>query len=262
MSPAAIHEAASPARTTKRTAALLSVCAAAAMTLLKLLTGILTGSLGMLSESAHSGIDLIASAITLFSVQAADRPADEDHNYGHGKIESLSAFVETGIMLASSVWIVYQSCARIAHRGHELEIPLTIWPFLVLLLSILVDFARSRSLRKVAAQQHSEALAADAVHFGTDLWASTAVLLGLCATKIGEIFHLPVLELADPVAALIVAAIIVKVSWHLAHRTADSLLDATPKPAASSSTILARSPVSWPSTACARDDRVPATSPI
>jgi cation diffusion facilitator family transporter len=204
------------------------VCAAAVVTLLKLLTGLLTGSLGMLSEAAHSGIDLIASAITLFSVQAADRPADDEHNYGHGKIESLSAFVETGLMLASSVWIIYQSAERIAHRGEALELPLSIWPFAVLLLSILVDYTRSRSLRRIAAEQHSEALAADAVHFGTDLWASTAVLLGLCATKLGELLHRPALELADPVAALIVAAIILKVSWQLAHRTADALLDATP----------------------------------
>jgi len=231
MSPAALDDKptapAQPAAV-KRTAALLSVVAAAVITLLKLLTGVLTGSLGMLSESAHSGIDLIAAAITLFSIQAADRPADEDHPYGHGKIESLSAFVETGLMLASSVWIVYEAIHRIAHRGRQLELPLTVWPFAVLILSIAVDFARSRSLRRVAAEQHSEALAADAVHFGTDLWASIAVLIGLCATKLGEILHRPALELADPIAALLVAAIILKVSWRLAHRTADNLLDATP----------------------------------
>src|SRR5579863_824428 len=121
MSAAALHEARthrdSQRAAAKRTAALLSVCAAAAITLLKLLTGILTGSLGMLSEAAHSAIDLIAAAITLFSVQAADRPADEDHSYGHGKIESLSAFVETGLMLASSIWIIYEAVDRIIHRG-------------------------------------------------------------------------------------------------------------------------------------------------
>jgi cation diffusion facilitator family transporter len=211
----------------KRTAALLSLCAAAAITLLKLLTGLLTGSLGMLSEAAHSGIDLIAAAITLFSVQAADRPADDDHNYGHGKIESLSAFVETGLMLASSVWIIYEALSRILHREHLL-LPLSIWPFLVLLLSILVDYTRSKSLRKVANEHRSDALAADAVHFGTDLWASTAVLIGLSATKLGELIHQPRLELADPLAALVVAAIILRVSWKLAHRTAETLLDATP----------------------------------
>ena len=232
MSPAAVHDPPStpPAQSgsrPKRTAALLSVIAAFVITMLKLLTGILTGSLGMLSESAHSGIDLIAAAITLFSVRVSDRPADDEHNYGHGKIESLSAFVETGLMLASSVWIVYESVSRILHPG-QLDLRLSIWPFLVLLLSVVVDFTRSRSLRRIAAQQNSEALAADAVHFGTDLWASVAVLLGLCATKLGETYRIPQLELADPVAALVVAAIILKVSWSLAHRTADTLLDATP----------------------------------
>ena len=211
----------------KHSAALLSVLAASAITFLKLFTGILTGSLGMLSEAAHSAIDLVAAAITLFSVHAADRPADEEHNYGHGKIESLSAFLETGLMLASSAWIIFEAVSRILHRNH-LALPLSIWPFLVLLLSIAVDYTRSRNLRKVAEEQHSDALAADAIHFGTDLWASLAVLLGLAATKFGERFHLTSLELADPIAALIVASIIIRVSWSLARRTADTLLDATP----------------------------------
>ena len=211
----------------KHSAALLSVLAAFGLTSIKLLTGVLTGSLGMLSEAAHSAIDLVAATITLFSVHAADRPADDEHNYGHGKIESLSAFLETGLMLASSVWIIFEAVSRILHR-HHLALPLSIWPFLVLLLSISVDYTRSRNLRKVAKEQHSDALAADAVHFGTDLWASLAVLLGLAATKCGERFHLSSLELADPIAALIVAGIIIRVSWSLARRTADTLLDATP----------------------------------
>jgi cation diffusion facilitator family transporter len=230
MSPAALqdHTTSQKSHDAKRSAALLSVCAAAAITLLKILTGVLTGSLGMLSEAAHSGIDLVASGITLFSVQAADRPADDEHNYGHGKIESLSAFFETGLMLVSSIWIVYAAVSRILHRGHQLELPLTVWPFLVLVLSMLVDYTRSRSLQRVANEQHSDALAADAAHFGTDLWASAAVLLGLCATKVGELLHRSWLELADPIAALVVAGIILAVSWRLAHRTAETLLDATP----------------------------------
>jgi cation diffusion facilitator family transporter len=211
----------------KSSAALFSVVAAALITLLKLVTGLLTGSLGMLSEAAHSGIDLIASAITLYSVRAADRPADEDHNYGHGKIESLSAFVETGLMLASSFWIIYEALHRILFHNH-LSLPLSVWPFLVLMISVGVDFARSRSLRRIAAETRSEALAADAAHFGTDIWASLAVLLGLAATALGERFSITQLELADPVAALLVAAIILSVSWRLARHTVDTLLDATP----------------------------------
>ncbi len=182
----------------------------------------------MISESAHSGIDMIAAAITLLSVRAADRPADEDHNYGHGKIESLSAFVETGLMLASSIWIVYEAVHRILFRGHQLDLRLSVWPFVILLLSMAVDYSRSRALRKVASEVNSEALAADAVHFATDIWASLAVLLGLCATALGERLHYPRLQLADPVAALLVAIIILHVSWSLARRTLDSLIDATP----------------------------------
>ena len=227
MSLAATQPTESTPAHSKNSAALFSVIAAACITLLKLVTGILTGSLGMLSESAHSGIDLIAAAITLFSVRAADRPADDDHNYGHGKIESLSAFVETGLMLASSVWIIYEAIHRLLfHNG--LTLPISVWPFLVLSLSIVVDFTRSRSLRKIADDTQSEALAADAVHFGTDIWSSVAVLLGLAATALGERFHIPRLELADPIAALIVAAIILSVSWRLARHTVDTLLDATP----------------------------------
>jgi cation diffusion facilitator family transporter len=223
---AAVRQPATP-HAAKRGAALFSVAAAAVITLLKLLTGLLTGSLGMLSEAAHSTIDLIAAAITLFSVQVADRPADEDHNYGHGKVESLSAFVETGLMLASSLWIIYEAVHRILFRNH-LALPLNVWPFLVLGLSILVDFSRSRTLRRIAAEHHSDALAADAIHFSTDIWSSAAVLLGLAATALGERLHVPGLELADPCAALLVAAIILRVSWRLARQTMDTLLDATP----------------------------------
>ena len=211
----------------KRSAALLSVLAAALITGLKLVTGFLTGSLGMLSEGAHSGIDLVAAAITLFSVQVADRPADEDHNYGHGKVESLSAFVETGLMLVSSVWIVYEAVHRIVF-GNGLDLRFSVWPFLVLGLSIVVDFTRARNLRKIAAESRSDALAADAVHFGTDIWSSAAVLVGLAATALGERFQVKALELADPVAALVVSAVIFKVTYHLARQTAETLLDATP----------------------------------
>ena len=211
----------------KYSAALLSVIAAAVITALKLLTGVLTGSLGMLSEGAHSGIDLIAAAITLFSVQVADRPADEEHNYGHGKVESLSAFVQTGLMLTSSIWIVYEAFHRILFHN-RLALPLTIWPFLVLLLSIVVDYTRARNLKRIASQYRSDALGADAVHFSTDIWSSVAVLLGLTATVIGERFHIPAMEIADPIAALVVSGIILRVTWTLARRTAETLLDATP----------------------------------
>ena len=215
------------ASSAKRSAALFSVLAALVITVLKLLTGLLTGSLGMLSEAAHSSIDLVAATITLFSVRVADLPADEDHNYGHGKVESLSAFVETVLMLASSMWIITEAVRRLLLREH-LSLSLSPWPFFVLLLSIAVDFSRARKLHQTARVHQSLALEADAVHFSTDIWSSTAVLLGLSATWLGERLHLSGLESADPIAALAVSAIILRVTWRLARQTIDNLLDATP----------------------------------
>ncbi len=227
MSPTATPEQAATPHSAKRSAALFSVLAAFGVTLLKLLTGLLTGSLGMLSEAAHSGIDLIAAAITFLSVQVSDRPADADHTYGHGKIESLSAGIESVLMLGSCVWILTEAIRRIIHREH-LSLNFSIWPFAVLLLSITVDYTRSRKLKRIAAETKSEALEADAIHFRTDIWSSLAVLLGLAATYAGEHLHIPALELADPVAAIIVAGVILHVTWNLARRTVDALTDATP----------------------------------
>src|SRR5215813_14141753 len=128
MSLTAIPDNASQTHEEKRSAALFSVLAAFVITLLKFLTGVLTGSLGMLSEAAHSTVDLVAAGITFFSVQAADRPPDDTHNYGHGKIESLSAFIEAGIMLASCIWIVTEAVRRIVFR-ERLSLSMSIWPF-------------------------------------------------------------------------------------------------------------------------------------
>ncbi|HLI76651.1 MAG TPA: cation diffusion facilitator family transporter [Acidobacteriaceae bacterium] len=211
----------------KTSAALSSVLAALGITLLKLITGLLTGSLGMLSEAAHSGVDLIAATLTLFTVRVSDRPADEEHNYGHGKLENISAGVEIILMTASAVWVAWEAIHRIRHHA-DLMLHFSIWPFFVLLLSIAVDVTRARTLRRVADEQRSEALAADAAHFGTDIWSSAAVLLGLLATYIGDHFSVPALQFADPIAALIVTAIILSVAGRLSHRTLDALLDATP----------------------------------
>jgi cation diffusion facilitator family transporter len=221
------QEGSSQPHAAKRSAALFSIFAAAGVTLLKFVTGLLTGSLGMLSESAPSGIDLIASAITLFSVEVSDRPADDGHNYGHGKIESLSAFVETFIMLASCVWLVGEAIHRIASRNH-LALKPSALPFAVLLISIGVDFTRSRTLGRIAREHRSEALAADSAHFATDMWASLAVMVGLAAAFAGERYALPWLEYADPLAAIAVSGVILRVSWRIARQTIDALLDATP----------------------------------
>jgi cation diffusion facilitator family transporter len=211
----------------KRSAAIVSLLAAIGMVALKLAAGLFTGSLALLSEAAHSGLDLIASGITLFSVQISDRPADEDHNYGHGKIESLSAFVEVFLMLVSCVWIVTEALQRIF--VHRVELTLPLWAFAIPLVAITVDTLRSRSLLRVARRHGSPALEADAVHFRTDIWSSIAVLLGLIATWAGARFSIPRLQLADPLAALIVSCIILRACQKLARHTIDALLDSTPK---------------------------------
>lgn len=210
----------------KTGAALLSVFAACAMTFLKVVTGVLTGSLGMLSDAAHSAIDLLGAGLTLFSVRISGKPADEDHTYGHGKIENLSAFVETGLMVLSCIWIAYEAVDRIFF--HPIEIKLSPWPFAVLLVSIAVDLWRSRQLRKIARLHGSAALEADAAHFASDIWATLAVLLGLSAARIGELLRLPWLRYADPVAAIAVSALIARFSWDLASKTIEVLLDSAP----------------------------------
>ncbi|MDE1176044.1 MAG: cation-efflux pump [Edaphobacter sp.] len=230
MSYTTIPESPTATNAAKRSAALFSVLAAFGITVLKFLTGWLTGSLGMLSEAAHSTVDLVAAGITLFSVQVSDRPADDTHNYGHGKVESLSAFIECVLMLGSCVWIVTEAVRRILLR-ERLTLTFSIWPFAVLLLSILVDYTRARKLHKTAKEHASLALEADAIHFSTDIWSSAAVLVGLLATFIGKRWGIQGLELADPIAALVVSGIILKVVWQLGRKTVDALLDATPEDA-------------------------------
>ncbi len=207
----------------KRWAAVLSVTAASVMAILKLVVGLLTGSLGMLSDAAHSGIDLAGAILTLLSVRVSDKPADENHPYGHAKVENLSAFIETFLMLASSVWITAEAIVRIFIKPVSLRY--SFWPLLVLALSMAVDFWRSRQLRSVAARYQSEALAADAFHFSSDIWSSVAVFVGLCAAWSGSILNIRWLRFADPVAAIIVAILILHFGWRLAWRTVGALTD-------------------------------------
>jgi cation diffusion facilitator family transporter len=209
----------------KQSAALLSVVAACVMTALKFIAGFLTGSLGMLSESAHSALDLIGSALTYFSVRISGKPADEDHTYGHGKIENLSAFAETFLMAASCIWIVTEAVTRIAH---PVALKFSPWPFAVLLLSIGVDYTRSRKLARIAKESESQALEADALHFRSDIWSSLAVIAGLAGTYLGVYLHVPWLRYADPATAIFVSGIIFRISWKLAGKTAEVLLDAAP----------------------------------
>lgn len=210
----------------KRAVALNSIFAAVAITGLKVVVGITTGSLGILSEAAHSGLDLVAAAVTYFSVRVSDLPADANHQYGHGKVENFSAFIETGLLLATCVWIVYEATKRLFF--HSVEIEPSGWAFLVMGISIAVDVWRSRRLKRVADKYNSQALLADALHFSTDIWSSAVVILGLILVLAGRTYSIPWLAKADPIAALIVACIVVYVSWRLARQTIDALLDGAP----------------------------------
>ena len=213
-------------RTEKRSVARNSVLAAVCITALKIVVGFATGSLGLISEAAHSGLDLIAAVITFFSVGVSDKPADADHQYGHGKVENFSAFIETGLLLVTCVWIVAEAMRRLFF--HHVVIEPSIAAFTVLLLSMAVDFWRSRALGKTALRYDSQALEADALHFTTDIWSSGVVLVGLALVWAGHHFGIPGLRVADPVAALVVAGVIMYVSSRLARQTVDALLDAAP----------------------------------
>jgi cation diffusion facilitator family transporter len=210
----------------KRRVALNSVYVAVFITTLKLAVGFSTGSLGILSEAAHSALDFLAALITYFSVRVSDRPADADHQYGHGKVENFSAFIETGLLLLTCLWIVWEAIRRLLY--HDVHIEPTIAAFVVMFLSMGLDYWRSRRLSRIAAKYESQALEADALHFSTDILSSFVVIIGLALVWVGDKYSLPSLVIADPIAALIVAGVVVYVSSRLARQTIDALLDAAP----------------------------------
>ncbi len=206
--------------------ALSSVLAAVLLTAMKLIVGILTGSLGILSEAAHSALDLAAAGMTFFAVRISGRPADQDHTYGHGKIENLSALFETVLLLVTCAWIVYEAIQRLFLKTVEVEA--TLWAFLVMGVSIVIDFGRSRALGRAARKYNSQALEADALHFSTDIWSSSVVIVGLALVRLSDVTGLSWLAKADTVAAIGVAGIVTYVSLQLGRRTVAALLDAVP----------------------------------
>ncbi|MCL5072162.1 MAG: cation diffusion facilitator family transporter [Actinobacteria bacterium] len=209
-------------------AALTSVIAAIALTAIKIVVGMFTGSLGILAEAAHSGLDLIAAIMTLLAIRISDRPADPEHHYGHGKFENLSALFETLLLLGTCVWIIYEAVQRLFFKPVELDV--SIWAFIIMAISIIVDISRSRVLYRVAKKYKSQALEADGLHFSTDIWSSSVVIIGLFGVKLSEWFpKLEFLHHADAVAALAVAMIVVLVSVRLGMRTIHTLLDTAPK---------------------------------
>ena len=190
----------------KNRIALVSVLAALLLTGTKVVVGFWTGSLGILAEALHSGLDLMAALVTLWAVRASSRPADNEHAYGHGKIENLSALFETLLLFATSAWIIKEAIERLFFRAHS----------------------RSRALLRVAKKYDSQALEADALHFATDIWSSGVVLLGLCGVLVAHAFEIPWLAKADAVAALGVALVVVLVSVRLGKKSVNDLLDTVP----------------------------------
>src|SRR6201984_1380126 len=168
-----------PARETteKRQAALLSVGSALLLVSMKTFLVIRTGSLGVLSEALHSGLDLIAAVITLLSVRLSDEPADERHPYGHGKFENFSAFVETGLLLLPALYVIYEAFDRLFF--HVVHIQPSITAIAILFVALSIDITRAKKLSRVAKKYTSEALEADALHFSTDVWSTIVVIAGI-----------------------------------------------------------------------------------
>ena len=204
----------------KEKVALGSIAASAGLTLAKGVVGFLTGSLAILSEAAHSLIDFGATVMTYFAVRISGKPADEEHHYGHGKIESVSALAETALLFVLSGVVIWEALSRLlSNQGHAVEA--TIAAFAVIVVSVVVDFFRARLLYRVAGETASEALEADALHFGSDMWSSLAVLVGLGGVAFGY-------QWADSAAALVVAVFVCFAGWRLGRRTIDTLTDTAP----------------------------------
>lgn len=212
----------------KRSVALISLGAAIGLTGFKLVIGVLTGSLGILAEAAHSGLDLVAAAATYIAVRISSKPPDQTHHYGHGKVENLSALFETGLLLITCAWIIYAAVERLIFKTVEVEV--TFWSFAVMATSIVIDVTRSRALYRAAKQYGSQALEADALHFQTDIWSSAVVILGLICVKINELMPgAAFLKQADTIAALGVALLVITITSRLGFRSVHALLDGAPE---------------------------------
>ncbi|MCU7496013.1 MAG: cation transporter [Ignavibacteria bacterium] len=204
----------------KKRVASSSLIAAVFLTSFKLVVGISTNSLGILSEAAHSGLDLVAALVTYIAIRMSSKPADEEHHFGHGKMENISALFETVLLLITCFWIISEVIKRLT--GAQMEVEVNFWSFLVILTSMGIDISRSNSLRRIAKKYKSQALEADALHFSSDIFSSGVVLIGLAGYAIG--FHY-----ADSIAALIVAIIVIFISLQLGRRSIDVLLDKAPE---------------------------------
>jgi divalent metal cation (Fe/Co/Zn/Cd) transporter len=160
----------------KQRVALSSIVASAGLTVAKAIVGVLSGSLAILSEAAHSLIDLGATVMTYYAVRVSGKPADAEHHYGHGKVESVSALAETALLFGLAGVVIWEAAKRLL-SAEPPHVEATPWAFAVMLLSIVVDFYRARALNRIAKQTSSEALEADALHFSSDMWSSLAVVM-------------------------------------------------------------------------------------
>ncbi|HKN18861.1 MAG TPA: cation diffusion facilitator family transporter [Dissulfurispiraceae bacterium] len=205
---------------TKENVALNSIIASFLLAVMKLVVGIVTGSIGIISEAAHSGVDFGAVYLTYFAVRVSDKPADREHQYGHTKVESVVALIETGVLLLTSGWIIYTAVQRLLSRTSDVRVAW--YSVVVLVISIMVDFSRSSMLKKVAMETRSQALEADALHFRSDILSSAVVLVGLIFVAAGVVR-------ADAIAAIAVALMIAYAAVRFGKKTVDVLIDAAPE---------------------------------
>lgn len=204
----------------KQAVARNSIYASLLMTLGKFAVGVQTGSLGIISEAIHSALDFVSTIITYIAVKFSDLPPDDNHHYGHKKIESIAALITTGLLFATSAWVMWEALSRLIFGGgHSIEV--TWYAVGVIALSIAIDIHRSRALMRTAKSTGSQALEADALHFQSDIWSSTVVLVGLLCTY----FHVPA---ADSISAILVSLFIAHAGYELGKRTVDVLTDAAP----------------------------------
>ncbi len=204
----------------KEKAALGSIAASAGLTLAKAVVGVLTGSLAILSEAGHSLLDLAATVLTYIAVRVSGKPADAEHQYGHGKVESVAALAETALLFLLAAGVAFEAVQRLLGQ-QTYAVEATLAAFAIIAISIVVDFFRARTLQRVAQKTSSQALEADALHFSSDMWSSIAVLVGLGGVALGYSW-------ADAAAALIVAVFICIAGWRLGRRTIDALTDTAP----------------------------------
>ena len=215
----------------KRIAAWSSVIWSAALAATKMLVGIITGSLGILSEALHSALDLVAAGGTVYAVKVSARPADEEHPYGHGKVENLMALAETLLLLITAGWVIMEAAKRLlSNDPADLEVTFSYWAFAVIIISILVDVNRARMLKRVARETRSAALEADAAHFTTDIWSSAAVLFGITGAAVADMtvsgswLHWFLMR-ADVFASLVVAILILHICKELGQKSIGNLMD-------------------------------------